>query len=113
MPHITLQNSAVDKIMENDEVKRWLKDQSGRRVPYLGYFRRSYSQCHDGSMVEHGDGFALSTIDPHDPKETKGIVIEPVELTSDADILVGGHEATMSKSFSIGWSQWRFTYQPS
>ena len=78
---------------------------------FLGYFHRSYSTYNDGSVVEHGTGFALSTIDPHDPRETRGIVIKPVTLTSDADILVGGGEAIMSTSFSIGWSKWRFTYQ--
>ena len=53
-------------------------------------------------------------IDPaaQDPKETSGIVIEPVKLTPDADIPVGGGDGIMSTSFSIGWSKWRFTYQP-
>ena len=96
--------------MQDEDVRRWLKDRAGDRVPFLGYFQRCYSTYHDGSVAEHGDGFALSTIDPHDPKETNGIVIKPVKLTSDADILVGGGEAIMSTSFSIGWLKWRFTY---
>ena len=112
MSNITLQASAIDKIMEDDHVRRWLKDRTGDRVPYLGYFRRFTSTYNDGSVVEHGVGFGLSTINPNDPKETKGIVVKPVTLTPDADILVGGGEEIMSARFSIGWSKWRFTYQP-
>ena len=109
---VTLQASAIDQIMGDDDVRRWLKDRAGDRVPYLGYFRRCTSTYNDGSVVEHGVGFGLSTINPHDPKETSGIVIKPVTLTPQADILVGGGEEIMSISFSIGWSKWRFTYQP-
>ena len=111
MPDVILQKSAVDQIMEFDEVKQWLKDRAGNRVPVLRYFHRCHSTYNDGSVVEHGDGFTLSTIDPHDPKETRGIVIKSVKLTPDADILVGGDEEIMSHSLSIGWSKWRFTYQ--
>ena len=80
-------------------------------MPFLGYYRRSYSTARDGTIKEYDDGFMLTTIDPDDREETRNIVIKSVAVTSDFDILVGGDEATMSRSFAIGWSK-KFTCEP-
>ncbi len=109
---IKLEQSAIDKIMEDNDVARWLKDPSADNVPILGYFSRSFSKYNDGTEAEHGDGFVLSTIDPSSAEETRGIVVKTVALAPDLNILVGGDEFIMSRSFSIGWSKWKFTYEP-
>ena len=112
MPHITLSQSAVDKLMADPKLRRWREGEPDRRVPILGYFRRSYTTLHDGTVVDHGNGFMLATIDPEDAEETKGIVLESVAVAGGLDILVGASPSVMSGSFTIGWSDWKFTYEP-
>ena len=112
MSYIVLRQSAVDKLMSDPKIGRWLQDKPARKVPFLGYYRRSYSTSHDGTVTEHGDGFMLTTIDPQDADETRDIVIKSVGVANDFDILVGGEETIMSGSFGIGWSKWKFTYEP-
>ncbi|WP_158810109.1 hypothetical protein [Beijerinckia sp. L45] len=102
MPSIVLTPSAVDKL---------LNDKTARKVPFLGYYRRSYSTARDGTITEYGDGFALTTIDPDDGVETRDIVIKAVPVGNVFDILVGGGAETMAQSFTIGWSK-KFTYEP-
>lgn len=111
MSRITLSKSAVDKLMSDPKIRQWRQHKSSCKVPFLGYYRRSYSTSHDGTVTEHGDGFMLKIIDPHDRDETRDIVIKPVALRSDFDILVGGDAATMSESFSIGCSRGKFTIE--
>lgn len=112
MPRIALNKSAIDKLIEDPKLRQWQDGEPGRRVPFLGYFRRSYTTLHDGTVTEHGDGFTLTTIDPADAKETKGIVLKSVAVADGLHILVGGDESIMSGSFIIGWSKWKFTYEP-
>ena len=112
MACINLQKPAVEKIMEDHDVSRWLIDRDGDKVPLLGYFHRSHSEYHDGTIVEYGDGFMLTSINPQDAEETRDIVIKSVALAPGADILVGGDAETMSRNFGIGWSKWKFTYEP-
>lgn len=85
--------------------------ESSGRVPFLGYFRRSCTTLRNGTITGHGDGFMLTTIDPADADETKGIVLKPSQ-SDGLDILIGGEESIMSGSFTIGRSKWKFTYEP-
>jgi hypothetical protein len=111
MPSIVLTPFAVDKLLNDPKIKQWLEDKTARRVPFLGYYRRSYSTARDGTITEYGDGFALTTIDPDDGMETRDIVIKAVPVGNIFDILVGGDAETMAQSFTIGWSK-TFTYEP-
>ncbi len=70
-------------------------------MPFLGYYRRSYSTSRDGVVTEYGDG--LTTIDPQSPDETKDIVIRSISVADGEEI--------MSHSFSIEWTK-KFTYEP-
>lgn len=103
MSSIILKQSAIDKLKSDPKVQQRRQHKSGRQVPFLGYYRRSYSTSRDGTVTEHGDGFMLTTINPQDRDETRDIVIKPVAVGSDFDILVGGEEEVMSGSFAIGW----------
>jgi hypothetical protein len=111
MPSIVLTPSAVDKLLNDPKIKQWLNDKTARKVPFLGYYRRSYSTARDGTITEYGDGFALTTIDLDDDLQTRDIVIKSVPVGSVFDILVGGSAETMAQSFTIGWSN-KFTYEP-
>lgn len=111
MPRITLKQSAIDHLMSDPKIQQWRQRKAGPKVPFLGYYRRSYATARDGTVTEYGDGFALTTIDPNDAEETRGIVIKPVAVENGFDILVGGGVETMSRSFAIGWSK-KFTYEP-
>ena len=111
MSSIILSKSAADKLVSDPKIQLWQEDRSVRKRPFLGYYRRSYSTSHEGAVTEHGDGFMLTTIDPLDADDTRGIVIKPVAVVNDLDILVGGEDSIMSGSFTIGFSK-KFTYEP-
>ena len=77
----------------------------------LAVLQRSYSTARDATITEYGGAFTLTTIDPDDPQETKGIVIKWVAVASDCNILVGSGEETMARRFAIGWAN-KFTFEP-
>ncbi len=109
---IILKQSTVDHLMNDPKIRQWQKDRTVKKVPFLGYYRRSYSTSRDGVVTEYGDGFMLTTIDPQDADETRDIVIKPVAVADNFDILVGGEESIMSNSFTIGRSKGKYTYEP-
>ena len=111
MHQITLKQSAIDQLINDPDIQQWQKSKLASIVPFLGYYRRSYSTSRDGVVTEHGDGFMLTAIDPRNADETGAIVIRPVVLADNLDILVGGDELTISRNFSIDWSK-KFTYEP-
>ena len=110
MSDIILKQAAIEELMGRPAIQQWLRDKQAAKVPLLRYYRRSYSTLHDGSVLEHGDGFTLTSIDPNSPTETKDIVVRSVLVTNDFNILVGGKPSMMSRDFSIGWSK-KFTYE--
>ena len=111
MPRVTLARSAVDKLMKDPTLDEWHAGVVGQRVPILGYYQRSYStSLRDGTVTEHGDGFALGTIDPQDALETRGLVIRSAAVTGQLTILVGGDASVMADSFAIGWSGAKYTF---
>lgn len=67
---------------------------------------------HDGTVIEHGDGFMLTSVDLRDPNETKGIILQPTAVADGLEILVGGDASVMSESFTIGWTGGKFTFEP-
>src|SRR3978361_20918 len=102
MPSIILSPLAVDTLLNDPKIKQWLKDKTVQKVPFLGYYRLSYSTARDGTITEYGDGFALTTIDRDDDVETRDIVIKSVPVGNVFHLLVGGAEETMARSFTIG-----------
>ena len=112
MSSVVLSKSAVNKLMNDPALYQWRGGAHNRRVPFLGYFRRSYTTLHDGTVIDHGDGFMLTTIDPDDVDETEGIVLRSVPVSAGLHILVGGNNAIMSDNFTIGWSDCTFTREP-
>jgi hypothetical protein len=111
MPEVFLRQSAIAKLMNDPKVQQHIQNELGSKVPFLGYYRRSYATARDGTATEYGDGFMLTTINPTDPEEIKNIVIKSASVGEAFNILVGGDAATMSRTFFIGWSK-KYTYEP-
>ena len=108
---VVLKQSAIEHLLADPMIRRWRRDEADRRTPFLGYYRRSYFTANDGTVIEHGDGFCLTFVDLDDPDVTRGLVTKSVPVASGFDILVGADEATMSRSFAIGWSH-KYTHEP-
>ena len=112
MPRIVLSKSAIAKLMMDPNLKSWRDGRAISRVPLLGYYSRSYMTLHDGTIIEHGDGFMLTSIDPFDARETRGTVLQPTAVADGLSILVGGDKSVMSNGFTIGWTDGKFTFDP-
>src|SRR5665213_1311690 len=110
MSHITIKKSAAGKLSSDPEFRRWCEGKSDK-APVLSYYRRSYSTLHDGTVIEHGDGFMLSFVDPKEVRETGDVTYETVALADGVDILVGGTRSILSEDFTIGWSNAKFTLE--
>jgi hypothetical protein len=112
MSQVIISKSAIEKITNDPKFRQLREDKTDLKVPFLYYYRRSYSTLHDGTIVEHGDGFMLSFINRNELKETVDIVFKTVTLGEGLDILVGGPRLILSESFTIGWSNQKFIFEP-
>lgn len=111
MNQITISKLAIDRIL-NDPKFRQLRENNAREVPLLYYFQRSYSTLHDGTVIEHGDGFMLSFVNPAEIAETGDIAYKTV-ASEGVSIFIGGPKPLLSGSFTIGWSNAKFTLERS
>ena len=112
MPSITLDKTAIAKLMDNPTLAPWREKTPDCKLPYFYYFQRSYTTSEKVTNVEHGDGFLLSSVERTSVILSKGIVLRSVLIANGLDLLVAAPEALMCDSFTIGWSDWKFTYQP-
>jgi len=110
MPQIIITQSAIGKITSDQEFRR-SKEGKIDELPLLYYYQRSYLTRHDGTVVEYGDGFTLTFVDKDELKETADIIYKVVDITDSIAIIVGGPQSILSKSFSVGWANSKFTFE--
>jgi hypothetical protein len=109
MPSITIRLSAIEKITKESEFRRLRQIGSEDAVPLLIYYQRCYSTLNDGSIIEHGDGFALDFVDPASLDASESIVYETIAIGAGTNVIVGAPAERLSSSFSIGWSKNKFS----
>jgi hypothetical protein len=111
MSQITISKLAIEKIMGDPKFQEFREDEPARLVPLLYYYQRSFSTLNDGKIIEHGDGFMLSFVNPDAIRETDEITYEAVGIVGGVNIVVGGTRAVLSNPFNIGWSNAKFTIE--
>ena len=112
MSRIKISQVAIKKIEKGIEFHASRGKAPPDTVPVLTYFQRAYSMLNDGRTVEHGDGFMLHFPSPEGLRETDGVGSESVNVGERLAVIVQAPSALLSKPFSIGWSNSKFTLEP-
>jgi hypothetical protein len=112
VPSITISQSAIAKIAKELKFRQEYEIGSRSGVPLLYYYQRSYSTLHDGTIIEHGDGFGLHFVDPADLMEQREIAYESIPIGDSANVIIGGPTELLSGGFEIDWSGKKFSLKP-